>query len=215
MLKFKTFIPETIDTLHPIKPIDFKWFNKAIEDFKLNKDKGTHIIRCPGVNSILQTGWIQRTYQEIKITTKGDKKSFTCAMTYNQMNHKYGDLLCHYVSDHPPEMLDKFKPMNDYTLKTIIKIQSPWVAYVPKGYKLLQMPVSYSDENVFTASVGFLKDKCHLNVPIYWHKLNGEHIIQKGTPICQYLLIKDNDFDTSIEIANNKDYNLFKNVEVN
>ena len=179
MLSFKTFIPETINTLHKISPTDFIWFNKAIEDFK-KTEEGTHVVKCPGINNILQTGWVQKTYQDLKIMTNGDKISFKCLMSYNQSKHKYGDLIANYVADHPQEKLDKFKPFPDNTLKTIIKIQSPWVVNIPKGYKLLTIPVSYSDENLFTAATGFLKGNAHLNVPIYWHRLNGTYIIKKA-----------------------------------
>ncbi len=209
-LIFKTFIPETLDTLQKIKPTEFKWFAKAVDDFKKHQE-GTHILKCPGVNTIIKTGWIQKNYQDIEIRTNGDGKTFECLMTYDQINHKYGKLMSNYISDHPPEMFDKFRPMNNNTLKTFIKFQTPWIAYIPDGYKLLQIPVSYSDENIFTAATGFLKGACHLNVPVYWHQLEGRHIIKKGTPICQYLLIKDNDVETEIACANDDDYNIFLN----
>ena len=77
MLSFKTFIPETINTLHKISPTDFIWFNKAVEDFK-KTEEGTHVVKCPGINNILQTGWVQKTYQDLKIMTNGDKISFKC-----------------------------------------------------------------------------------------------------------------------------------------
>ena len=83
--------------------------------------------------------------------------------------------------------------------------------YVPKGYRLLSMPVAYSDTNAFTAATGLLNEGIEaLNVQLYWHNLNGETFVKKGTPICQYILIKNIDITEKFEIAGNKERKYLK-----
>ena len=209
---FKSFIPNIKFSLEKNKPINFFWFQRAYQDYKKNfKSMAMHTVRCPGINSIIKTGWIQKTYQDITITTNGDQTDFTWESEINQKNTEYGDVIGDYVHCHPPDQLDKFRPMDENTLKTIIKIQSPWIVYVPKGYRLLSMPVAYNDTNAFTAATGLLGEGIEaLNVQLYWHNLHGETFIKKGTPICQYILIKDINITEKFEMAGNKERNYLK-----
>ena len=74
------------------------------------------------------------------------------------------------------------------------------MAYIPKGYTLMSMPIPYPDSHVFTAAIGFLDGDYgpnFLNVQLFWHELNGEVFIPAGTPLCQYILIKK-EKDTAI-----------------
>ena len=211
-ITFKSFIPNIEFSLEKNKPINFSWFQRAYQDYKKNfKSMDMHTVRCPGINSIIKTGWIQKTYQDIVITTNGNKTDFTWESKINQKNTEYGDVIGDYVHYHPPAQLDKFRRMDQNTLKMIVKIQSPWVAYIPKGYKLLSMPVAYNDTNVFTAATGLLSEGIEsLNVQLYWHNLNGETFIKKGTPICQYILIKNINIIEKFEIAGNKERKYLK-----
>ena len=209
---FKSFIPNIEFSLEKNKPINFSWFQRAYQDYKKNfKSIDMHTVRCSGINSIIKTGWIQKTYQDIVITTNGDQTDFTWESKINQKNTEYGDVIGDYVHYHPPDQLDKFRRMDENTLKTIIKIQSPWIVYVPKGYRLLSMPVAYNDTNAFTAATGLLGEGIEaLNVQLYWHNLNGETYIKKGTPICQYILIKNINIIEKFEIAGNKERKYLK-----
>jgi hypothetical protein len=213
---FKSFLPDISFSLEKNKPLNFSWFKKAYEDYKKNFASMTmHTIRCPGINGIIKTGWVQKTYQDIVITTNGDQKGFTWRSEFDQKNTKYGDVIGDYVHYHTPDQLDKFRPMNTHTLKTIVKIQSPWVVYVPKGYKLLSMPVAYNDTNAFTAATGFLHEGMEaLNVQLYWHNLHGETLVKKGTPICQYILIKDLDTTEKFSMAGEKERKLLKEFKI-
>ena len=210
---FKSFLPDISFSLEKNKPLNFSWFKKAYEDFK-NNSSHIHTVKCPGINSIIKTGWIQKTYQDIVITTNGNKYDFSWRSEFDQKNSKYGDIIFDYIHHHNSDQLDKFRPMSQDTLKTIIKIQSPWVVYVPKGYKLLSMPVAYNDTNVFTAATGLLGEGLHyMNVQLYWHNLHGETIVKKNTPLAQYIVIKDINIAEKFEMAGNKERNYLKKLE--
>tara|TARA_R110000751_G_scaffold281937_1_gene384964 strand:+ start:1604 stop:2215 length:612 start_codon:yes stop_codon:yes gene_type:complete len=200
MIKFKCFLPEVLEE-YPITQIskkDFKWIGKAYTYYKNNNDK-FKTIRCPGIFSLLEKGWIQKSYQDISIKTNGDKESLIVATPYNQKEGFQGNIIQDYVSCHPPQQMDIFKPMPKHTLKTIIKIQSPWKVSIPKKYYLLVGSVPYNDEDIFTVAPGLLQGDNFLNIQMFWHKLNGEHVIKKGTPLAYYLLIEKKKYEFSLE----------------
>jgi hypothetical protein len=214
MIKFKSLIPEILkqNPIKKCKPNDFKWFNKTLEDLKRNGPFNIHIGRCPGIISILNKGWIQYSYQDFIIETNGDLESFKWYSEIDQKKLKNGNFLGDYISSHPKEQLQKFKPFLENTLHAIIKIQSPWVVYIPDGYSLLSMPIPYNDDVRFTAATGFLKKMSFCNVQIYWHRLNSKELIKKGTPLCQYLLFKDEEIDFEISKMNKNDISHLKKL---
>ena len=81
------------------------------------------------------------------------------------------------------------------TMKQVLKFNLPWVARIPKGYKMLQMHPMYQDENRFTTLSGILEP--HLGhaavgtIPFYCH-FTGVETIKAGTPLAQFVLIPDN-----------------------
>ena len=213
-INFKCFIPDIINNfpIKKTKPSDFKWFKKAVEDYKFNKPL-IHTSKCPGIVSILNFGWIQYSYQDFTIETNGDKENFKWTSEIDQKSLPNGDLLQDYISDHPPDQLEKFKPFPKGVLHTMIKIQSPWMVEIPIGYKLLFMPIPYNDDNRFVAAHGILKDKNWLNIHLFWYKTNSKEFVKKGTPLCQYLLIKEEQVDFVINISNEEDKNYFKEIK--
>jgi hypothetical protein len=212
---FKCFIPSVIKEtpIKKIKPGDFKWFKEAIKDFKNNKPD-IHTSKCPGIISIMNTGWIQYAYQNFTIETNGNLKDFIWTSDINQKSLKYGDIMNDYIHYHTPDQLEKFKNFQENTLTTVVKIQSPWVVYIPEGYSLLSMPIPYNDDVRFTAATGFLKGVNFCNIQLYWHKLNSKEIIKKGTPLCQYVLVKDNKIDFEMYKINKKDVDCLKQLKV-
>jgi len=213
MIKFKCLIPKVLKEtpIKNCKPTDFIWFNKIIEDLKNNKNN-IHTGRCPGIINILNRGWIHCAYQDFTIETNGDLKSFVWKTKINQAKIKNGEIMSDYISYHSSDQLQKFKPFLENTLHTIIKIQSPWIVYIPEGYSLLSMPIPYNDDVRFTAATGFLKGTNFCNVQLYWHKLNSKEIVKKGTPLCQYILVKDEKIDFEISKMTKKDVSHLKNL---
>jgi hypothetical protein len=209
-IKFRCAIPEVLKSM-PIKrckPSDFNWFKKAIADLKNNKHLYTdpinngHTGKCPGIISVLSTGWIHRAYQEFVIKTDGTGSSFEWRSEIDQKRLKYGFMFQDYVHFHTPEQLDKYRPMDKNTLKTVIKIHSPWSVVIPEGYSLLSTAVPFNDDTRFTAATGILKGTIPLNIQLFWHRTNSLEVVKKGTPLCYYLLIKDEQIeDELVEIT--------------
>jgi len=204
-LKFYTFIPELIVDMPITKAThkDFEWVKKAYEDYRENSNMKSHTSKCPGILSIMNMGYIQKTYQDITIMPSGD--GFYWKISINQAALKFGDVISNYVSEHTPEQLYKFKKFPKNTLPTILKIQSPWFVEIPEGYSLLSMPIPYNDNVTFTAATGILRGNNFCNVQVYVHSLNEEIFIPKGTPLCQYILIKDEPDTCELKVIESRD----------
>ena len=209
MLKFKCFIEGVAEKMPiiPTKEHSFEWFQKAREFYSQNKHLDFQTTRCPGIASIFTKGWIQKSYQDFVIKTNGDEESFAWESEIDQHIEVKGIFFGDYVSFHSADQLADFKKFPPGTLKTMIKIHSPWFVEIPKGYSLLVMPVPYSDESRFTAATGILKGNQFLNVQLYWHCLNSTEVVKAGTPLNQMLLIKDDVIAYDIEtIEDASDY---------
>ena len=209
-LIFKSFIPSVIKEtpIRKIKPLEFKWIKKAFEDYKKIKEQHfrvMHTAKCPGIMSIMNTGWVQCAYQDLTIKTFGDYSSFSWTSEIDQEKLKYGTVMNQYLNIHTPDQLEKFKPFPIHTYHTIFKIQSPWYVYIPKGYSLLSMAIPYHDDDRFTAATGILKGENFLNIQLYWHRINSTEVIKKGTPLVQYILLKDEEIDWELKEMTDKD----------
>ena len=214
-IKFYSFIPEYTNEF-PIRKIslnDYSWIQKLKDDFNADTTQVNHTAKCPGIMLMCKTGWIQTTYQDIEIETNGDGVSFQWKSEINQVNiPKVGHIIYDYVHFHTPDQFDKFKPLPPNTLKTILKINSPWFAEIPKGYSLLRLPIPYQDDDRFSVASGILNYNNFLNVQLYWHCLNGKEVIKKGTPICQLILIKNKEMPYEIDSFESIDqfYSMYK-----
>lgn len=204
IVKFKCLIPSVVES-YPIvqsKKINFEWVSKARDYYKSNKDALVNTLKCPGIFGIMGTGWIQRTYQDFGISTsENDLGDVVWGTRENQRDLLETDFKFSYISLHGENQLFDFKEFTPGTLHKVVKVQSPWIVEIPDGYSLLCMPVPYNDDNRFTSAIGILKGINFLNVQLYWHKIGTEETVKAGTPIQQYVLLKDEDIDFEVGLA--------------
>ena len=138
---------------------------------------------------VQNTGWIMRLHQDVRIKTIGDGEDINWIIPFQSQQEPI-------VSKH---MTHSFYPFFDNwpkdTVKKIVKINLPWHARIPKGYKLLQTHPYLLDENRFTTMSGVLDPHLGLasvgTIPMWWHTTNDdeEHTIKAGTPLAQFILI--------------------------
>jgi len=213
-LEFVSLIPELTQTMPIIeaKKQSYTWYKDALQNYKQVRKsqevlthKISHIARCPGIIGMNSTGYVHRAWQDLSIKTNGDGKSFQWISATSQkgaeVDHNWK---WDYLSHHPEELGGFYTNTAKDTLSTVIKVQSPWMVYIPKGYYLLSMPIPYPDRHEFTAAIGLLDGDDgpnFLNVQLFWHKLNNEVFIPAGTPLCQYILIKKDNTDVVVRGA--------------
>ena len=200
-LEFFSLIPE-VTKLAPIVPaytIKQNWFEKATQEFveqtkkpEYGHHKFMHTAKCPGVFNLMRYGWIMTTWQDIIISTNGDKQTFTWRSAIDQKKMKSKAEVGEAVGFHPSSQLADYQGGWDDSLNAVLKIHTPWRCIVPKGYYLMEGPVPYSEETRFTTMPGFFSQEygvSQLNVQLKWHVLNGETLLKAGTPIAHYMLV--------------------------
>jgi hypothetical protein len=202
MLKFKCFIKEVAENmpLIPIREHKFKWVEEAKEFYK-TANHPVKTTSCPGMFSMLNTGWIHRSYMDIRVETYKDGDSYKTMTSYDQerIAGEAGPFVGQYIDFHS-SIQTQWIDFPKGSSRTMLKIQSPWFVEIPKGYSLLMMPIPYADDARFTAAHGLLKGNNYLNVQLFWNQKEGIEIIKKGTPLNQMVLIKDELDDYEIEV---------------
>jgi len=211
----------TIDGVEKIMPIikaeeySHQWIKQARSTLTEKIHSISHVLRCPGIRSSLNQGWLIRTWQDIEITLeKNGKCSWSTPVDIRTFQSTYNDTTL--VVHGEPDFFNYRLNWPENTFSKIIKINMPWLVKVPKGYLLYQVHPFYLDENRFTVLPG-----CHspeygiarITVPMFWHSLEGKFLIQAGTPIAQVFLVKQEDFDIEMSfVSDNMQIKKYINV---
>jgi hypothetical protein len=179
-----------------------KWVNTAMANYKENRQemqKQTHVVRCPGIFSLLKRGYIITSWCDVSITTKKGQEGFDWKLPMKADHEGMYDV--------PPidaqlDDLAKWIPKRDGQIKTLVKINSPLNVIAPKGVKFLILPVPYPDQFDFECATGILDpaESIELNVQLNWHKEDGEVIIKAGTPLAYLIPLYDS--EREVEIIN-------------
>tara|TARA_B100000029_G_scaffold419474_1_gene424983 strand:+ start:396 stop:1205 length:810 start_codon:yes stop_codon:yes gene_type:complete len=184
------------------------FFNPEAQNFKV--DERRHTLKCPAIGLWQNTGWIMRLHQDVKIEILGgtEYKWITPAETQQER----------LISWHMEQSLHPFfENWPKDTMKKIIKFNLPWVARIPKGYKLLQMHPFYLDDFRFTAVNGILESEMgHAavgTIPAFFHATEGTYTIKAGTPLAQFILIPKDEADfKNIDWADDPNYKKERNI---
>jgi len=170
---------------------------------KFQQDETRHTSKCPALQLYHNTGYILRAHTDIILDVSPDGQFFQSKTPAGQ--HDKPIITSHMGQSFYPF----FKNWPKGTMKQVLKFNLPWVARIPKGYKMLQMHPMYQDENRFTTLSGILEP--HLGhaavgtIPFYCH-FTGVETIKAGTPLAQFVLIPDNmNFEVK-SLDDDKDY---------
>jgi len=208
-LEFCSLI-EGVEDVIPIIPASqykHEWMRTAAISMKKDGELGhvdgkdqlefQHTSRCPGILNIKNEGYIVRTHQDIEIEIDVKKNDIKWLTPFDDGEVSFG-LAEPTITQHQPFALAKFmKNWPDHAMETLVKINTPWMVKVPKGYKILQTHPFYLDEDkwhalsgVYDDGIGIPKITCVLQ----WFK-SGKFRIPAGTPVAQLLVYKDDEFN--------------------
>jgi|TARA_R110002153_G_scaffold254677_1_gene413146 hypothetical protein len=144
---------------------------------------------------------------DYKITTNGDLSSYEWRVPRTVEDVITGGEVpvdC-FLADVWGEHVD----LPDNTLKTIIKFNTYWGVSLPKGWGLMISPSTYFEENRFTATSGLLapEQASQVNIPVFWHVLDGTAVIKAGTPLALLTLVQlDKKPDYLLRVKTEKDF---------
>jgi hypothetical protein len=227
-ITFHCKLPEVLEQ-YPIlsaNSVNFNWCRQSSISYKKileERGKCEHIagtIKCPGIQNIMQKGWILTSWFDLTIRTyenEEDRFEYVIPSSIDSYlrEHNYNQKLVNWFSSSEPALRI---PVAENSLQTLIKISTPWTVEIPKGLSLLMMPIPYPDNANFSAVHGILEsgDFYDINAIIQIHKRPGELFIPAGTPLCQLMILTDQSVNIVQKKQDNKNWkeelkNKFKN----
>ena len=172
---------------------DYKYNNlqDVVNEYKSilkynNQDEAliTHPAKCPAMNSIKASGWV----------TLNDYELSGNAMPEDGVG-----------PSHVTGVFPNYTNSNDYV---ILKYHSKWRVNIPSGYYLTSIPTLYHTGNWFSLpgniDPDFNQYKGHMQLNSFIIMKKND-IIPIGTPIAQWVLIKKEMPEVSIELINEFD----------
>ena len=183
-LRFYSLEPAVAD-LYPIVPtssLKRKWMESEVKKSKCPFSGSQSSSNCPGIKQFSRMGWVVTAPADFVITTNGDGETFEWKTQYLFHDNTA------YISDHGPTQAIPLLDSPRDTLKTIIKVETPWRVRASDDIVLIQTPVHWMNEHRFTVASGILDCRYALqvNVQLIWHVMEGETCIKAGTPLVQY-----------------------------
>jgi hypothetical protein len=165
---------------------------------------------CPGIRKIISTGWIVPAPADFVIQTNGDGVSMEWAEPYRFSKVSPGR--DSYVSSHTRSQVEPLLDDPEDTLKTVVKLETPWRIEASDDVVLLFMPVAYNNESRFQAAHGILDTKYGhvLNIQLFWKDMNSKTLVRAGTPLVQIIPIPRqslslSNYDVTIEKFRDED----------
>jgi hypothetical protein len=101
-------------------------------------------------------------------------------------------------TEHPEPQFTKWAPPHAKPT-LVLKAECPWRMKTPPGVSLLQLPMLWHFNPTFTVCAGVIWSEFHheINQQMMFHE-KGEFMVQRGTPLAQYIPIRRETFNYDI-----------------
>jgi hypothetical protein len=203
-----------VKDLYPVTPtssIKRKWNTEEVKTNVCPFSGSQSSSNCPGIKQFSRMGWVLLAPADFVIKTNGDGETFKWEVPYLFNGNSS------YISEHIPEQTIPIMDSARDTLKTVVKVETPWRVRASEDIVLLQTHVHWNNEDRFTAATGILDPRYALqaNVQLFWHVLDGETCVKAGTPLAQYIpiprrYIEKGWYDMIVDHASESDFELEK-----
>lgn len=208
-IEFFSYIPgvaETCPVLHAKDRLP-SWTVAMRENYKdtvrKTEARVSHTYRCPGIFEILREGYIMTMPWDVIIETRNDPWHFKWTVPDSTLAELMDPVPL--ITSHTEAAKGIPTPLG--AMDTIIKFNLPWHVKAPKGVKLLFLPLSYDDNQVFTHVPGLLDPgySSEINFLLRWYKWQGTYTIKAGTPMAHVIPVTAEHYDMVCREANNWD----------
>ena len=218
-IRFYSLEPAVTD-LYPIKPASNHKRSWVQGERKKSKCPVSGLIstaNCPGIKNLMSSGYIVPAPADFKITTNGDGISVNWEAPWL---FKMGGDKRSYIGKHDETQVEPLLDDPSKSLKTVVKIETPWRVKASDDIVLLQLPVNYNNEKRFTAATGLLDPRYGhvIHAQLFWHVLEGETHVKAGTPLIQYIpmqrkYLQNSNFETIIDSAGDVEWQMEESFE--
>ena len=202
IISFGTFSKDLYysKNLHPIKFSEYSidWFDK-IKTSKSELNNIKTVAACPSFNEIYNEGFVILAPTDYKfIVTKEKQLFWETAFSFKDVTN-VDDVEFHFN-----EQYVNYMPKN-FNIKMIVKINTPWKLFTPKGYSIRIMELPLTINNKWNPTYGILRtDKnYHLNFQLNI-KTNEEILIKQGDPLALIVPFKRENYKHKVINLNKK-----------
>lgn len=193
-------LDQNVSTIYPVIQntlVERDWNN--LGDITRNRpEQGRQtVLNCPAIKQITRTGYVLCAPADFIIKTgEGPTDiSWETPFMFKRHSDKYTfSGTDYYISWHSPSQVEPIIPREcphsdtDYH-HSAVKVETPWRVKASDDIVLLQIPVTYTNEERFTAAIGIVDPRyMHaVSVQLLWHIVGGETLVKAGTPLVQYV----------------------------
>jgi len=186
-------IPGLADVIPVQKSSHFmpEWFLKtprwSKEEKGMRTDQGRTIKQCPAVSEFMSMGITIPLWCDLKVTIQdGGASEWHSPREIFKFSYHDQDQLADYLPNYA-------KPA------FVLKTHCPWKIKTPPGILLLQLPMLWHFNPIFTVAAGIIWSEFQheINQQVMFHN-PGEFMLQQGTPLAQYIPIRRETFNYDI-----------------
>ena len=192
-------------TLPPLasKKLMPQWFKNIPQFVKHNDDEIQSVKKCIPFLDAMTAGYTLLTHVDVIIEQSED-----------------GEVSLPYIDDKHKELINIHKPIevhpsaqvvgSAFENMTILKYMSPWIIETPKDYSMLFLPLINQLESPIIPLVGLVDSDEYTNVinfPFIHVELQrgGKVFMPAGTPICQMIPIKRDNWSSKITLLDKQE----------
>ena len=209
-IDFTTFNEETLRNFKPVlaKSVMPSWWKK-MKIFQSIRGRRIQTIRaCPAMHDWTKSGWYLLANRDMEVLC-GSERDLTSTKfaTRDPSGKKY---------ESPTHPSDQFDNAFDYIedgefgqVKDAFKMRNPWNIQTPKGYSTYYMDPFLFQNKYFACWQGIIDtDEFNVNQDnsqiIFYPKVNHSFTIPKGTPLCQIIPFKREEWVATYQLKDNK-----------
>jgi len=152
---------------------------------------------CPSFHEIFNEGFVLPAHVDMHFLLDGESMKWTVAdSTYE-------------LSGHPSYQYTDFMP--NESIKAVYKIPYPYMAVLPKGYSVRQVPMIYHHNTEWEVAYGTYRGDqvSDIQLQLFIKSDQNEVLIKQGEPLCYFIPFKREKFDMKIDKMNTKYNEIF------
>ena len=200
-IEFTTYDTETVKNFRPVLAKSYmpEWWKKAKVGMDIRNKRLTTIRACPAMDDWLKSGWYLVANRDLQVKFgRSDETDSDHSRNWVVDNGRYAS------PSHPADqMCNAFHYLGeDGPIKDAFKMSNPWNITTPSGYSCLYLDPFLFQNKFFATWQGIIDtDTFNKNMDnaqiIFYPRVNHSFTILKGTPLCQVIPYKREDWNAS------------------
>ena len=199
-IEFHSYDDETVKNFRPVlaKSVQPEWWKTLKVGMDVSTKRITTVRACPAMDDWLKSGWYLLANRDFYIRCGVSEHDSEGTKFYTADNDGYAS-----PSHGAHQMGNAFEYMgDDGPVKDAFKMRNPWNIVTPPGYSTLYLDPFQFQNKFFATWQGIIDtDTFNSNMDnaqiIFYPKVNHSFTIPKGTPLCQIVPYKREEWNAS------------------